>query len=149
DVASALIKSIRGSDVDAALHYLARMVEAGEDPRFIARRLMILASEDIGQADPSALDTAVRSAQPVAKIGFPEARITLEQAVIALSLAPKSNAAIIAIDAAIGDVRAGKAGPVPPALRDAHYAGAKTLGHGHDYLYAHDDPRGVVGQQYA
>lgn len=149
DVTSALIKSIRGSDVDAALHYLARMVEAGEDPRFIARRLMILASEDIGQADPSALDTAVNAAHAVAMIGFPEARITLAQAVIALSLAPKSNAVIKAIDAAIADVRAGKAGAVPPALRDAHYAGAKKLGHGHDYLYAHDDPRGVVGQQHA
>ena len=149
DVISAFIKSIRGSDVDAALHYLARMIEAGEDPRFIARRLMILASEDIGLADPTALTTAVAAAQAVAMIGFPEARITLSQAVIALATAPKSNAAYLAIDAAIADVRAGKVGAVPPALRDAHYAGAKKLGHGHDYLYAHSDPRGVVGQQYA
>ncbi|MEJ7635704.1 replication-associated recombination protein A [Aeromicrobium sp.] len=149
DVISAFIKSIRGSDVDAALHYLARMIEAGEDPRFIARRLMILASEDIGLADPTALTTAVAAAQAVAMIGFPEARITLSQAVIALATAPKSNAAYKAIDAAIADVRAGKIGAVPPALRDAHYAGAKKIGHGHDYLYAHSDPRGVVGQQYA
>ena len=149
DVISAFIKSMRGSDVDAALHYLARMIEAGEDPRFIARRLMILASEDIGMADPTALPTAVAAAEAVAMIGFPEARITLAQAVIALSLAPKSNAVYMAIDAAIADVRAGKTGAVPPALRDAHYAGAKKLGHGHDYLYAHNDIRGVVGQQYA
>lgn len=149
DVTSALIKSIRGSDVDAALHYLARMVEAGEDPRFIARRLMILASEDIGMADPTALPTAVAAAQAVALIGFPEARLTLAQAVIALSLAPKSNAVIKAIEAAQADVRAGKIGPVPPALRDAHYSGAKKLGHGHDYKYAHDDPRGVATQQHA
>jgi putative ATPase len=149
DVISAFIKSIRGSDVDASLHYLARMIEAGEDPRFIARRLMILASEDIGMADPSALQTAVAAAEAVAMIGFPEARITLAQAVIALATAPKSNSVIVAIDAALADVRAGKVGTVPPALRDAHYSGAKKLGHGHDYLYAHSDPRGVVGQQYA
>ena len=149
DVISAFIKSIRGSDVDASLHYLARMIEAGEDPRFIARRLMILASEDIGLADPTALTTAVAAAQAVALIGFPEARLTLAQAVIALATAPKSNAVIRAIDAAQADVQAGKIGAVPPALRDAHYAGAKKLGHGHDYLYAHSDPRGVVGQQYA
>ncbi len=149
DVISAFIKSIRGSDVDASLHYLARMIEAGEDSRFIARRLMILASEDIGMADPSALQTAVAAAEAVAMIGFPEARITLAQAVIALATAPKSNAVIVAIDAALADVRAGKVGTVPPALRDAHYSGAKKLGHGHDYLYAHSDPRGVVGQQYS
>ncbi len=149
DVISAFIKSIRGSDVDAALHYLARMIEAGEDSRFIARRLMILASEDIGMADPSALQTAVAAAEAVAMIGFPEARIVLAQAVIALATAPKSNAVYMAIDAALADVRAGKVGAVPPALRDAHYSGAKKLGHGHDYLYAHGDPRGVVGQQYA
>jgi len=149
DVISAFIKSIRGSDVDASLHYLARMIEAGEDPRFIARRLMILASEDIGMADSTALTTAVAAAEAVAMIGFPEARITLAQAVIALATAPKSNAVIVAIDAALADVRAGKVGTVPPALRDAHYSGAKKLGHGHDYLYAHSDPRGVVGQQYA
>ncbi len=149
DVISAFIKSIRGSDVDAALHYLARMVEAGEDPKFIARRLMISASEDIGLADPTALPIAVAAAQAVAMIGFPEARITLAHAVIALATAPKSNAAYAAIGAAIADVQAGKVGPVPPALRDAHYAGAKKLGRGHDYLYSHDDARGVVGQQYA
>lgn len=149
DVASALIKSIRGSDVDAALHYLARMIEAGEDPRFIARRLIISASEDVGMADPTALPTVVAAAEAVAMIGLPEGRIPLAQAVVHLALAPKSNAAYVAIDAAIADVRAGKAGAVPPALRDAHYAGAKKLGHGHDYRYAHSDPRGVVGQQYA
>nr|WP_083788975.1 replication-associated recombination protein A [Aeromicrobium marinum] len=149
DVTSAFIKSIRGSDVDAALHYLARMIEAGEDARFVARRLMIHASEDIGMADPTALPVAVATAQAVAMIGFPEARIPLAQAVIHLATAPKSNAVITAIDAALADVRSGKVGAVPPALRDAHYAGAKKLGHGHDYRYAHDDPRGVVPQQYA
>ena len=149
DVTSALIKSIRGSDVDAALHYLARMVEAGEDPRFLARRLVILASEDIGLADPTALQTAVAAAQAVSLVGLPEARINLAQAVIALSLAPKSNAVITAIGAAAQDVRDGRIGAVPPALRDAHYPGATRLGHGHDYRYVHDDPRGVVAQQYA
>ncbi|HLR84107.1 MAG TPA: replication-associated recombination protein A, partial [Nocardioidaceae bacterium] len=136
-------------DVDAALHYLARMAEAGEDPRFIARRLMILASEDIGMADPTALPMAVATAQAVAMIGFPEASITLAHAVIALSLAPKSNSVVRAIGAASRDVRDGKAGAVPPALRDAHYAGAKKLGHGHDYKYAHDEPMGIAAQQYA
>jgi putative ATPase len=149
DVTSALIKSIRGSDADAALHYLARMVEAGEDPRFLARRLVILASEDIGLADPTALQTAVAAAQAVQLIGWPEAQITLAHAVIALALAPKSNSVVKAIAAAGGDVRAGLIGPVPPQLRDAHYAGAKRLGHGTSYAYAHDDPRGVVEQQYA
>ncbi|QNE22702.1 replication-associated recombination protein A [Kribbella qitaiheensis] len=149
DVASALIKSIRGSDVDAAMHYLARMVEAGEDPRFIARRLVISASEDIGMGDPTALGVAVAAADAVQLIGMPEARINLAQAVVALALAPKSNAVIMAIDAAIADVRAGKVGPVPPHLRDAHYAGAKKIGHGKTYQYSHNDPRGVVPQQYA
>ncbi|WP_311765303.1 replication-associated recombination protein A [Streptomyces zingiberis] len=149
DVASALIKSIRGSDADAALHYLARMIEAGEDPRFIARRLMISASEDIGLADPTALQTAVAAAQAVALIGFPEARITLGQAVIALALAPKSNAAYLAVDAALADVRAGLAGPVPPHLRDSHYQGARALGHAEGYVYPHDLPGGVAAQQYA
>jgi putative ATPase len=149
DVTSALIKSIRGSDADAALHYLARMAEAGEDPRFLARRLVILASEDIGLADPSALQTAVAAAQAVGLIGWPEAQITLAQAVLALALAPKSNSVVKAISAAVGDVKAGLAGPVPPHLRDAHYAGSKKLGHGTSYSYAHDDPRGVVQQQYA
>jgi len=149
DVTSALIKSIRGSDVDAALHYLARMVEAGEDPRFIARRLVILASEDIGMADSSALTTAVAAADAVQLIGMPEAQINLAHAVIALSLAPKSNAVITALGAAAADVKAGKVGPVPPHLRDAHYSGAKKIGHGTTYKYAHDDPRGVAPQQYA
>ncbi|KNB49847.1 replication-associated recombination protein A [Streptomyces caatingaensis] len=149
DVASALIKSIRGSDVDATLHYLARMIEAGEDPRFIARRLMISASEDIGLADPTALATAVAGAQAVAMIGFPEARITLSQVAIALALAPKSNAAYLAIDAALADVRAGLAGPVPAHLRDGHYKGAEKLGHGQGYVYPHDLPGGIAAQQYA
>jgi putative ATPase len=149
DVASAFIKSIRGSDVDAGLHYLARMIEAGEDPRFIARRLVILASEDIGMADPTALPLAVAAHQAVAFIGFPEAGLTLAQAVIALATAPKSNAVTTAIGAALGDVRAGLAGPVPSHLRDSHYAGAKKIAHGQGYVYPHDDPAGVVAQQYA
>lgn len=148
DVASALIKSIRGSDADAALHYLARMVQAGEDPRFIARRLVILASEDIGMADPTALQTAVAAMHAVAQIGLPEARLTLAQAVIHLSLAPKSNAVIAAIDAAQSDVRDGRGGPVPAHLRDGHYAAATRFGHGIGYRYPHDDPAGVVAQQY-
>ncbi|MEU6347138.1 replication-associated recombination protein A [Streptomyces sp. NPDC046977] len=149
DVASALIKSIRGSDVDAALHYLARMIEAGEDPRFIARRLMISASEDIGLADPTALQTAVAAAQAVAMIGFPEAALTLSHATIALALAPKSNSATTAIGAALADVRAGKTGPIPAHLRDSHYKGAAKLGHGKGYLYPHDLPGGIAAQQYA
>ncbi|UGQ13088.1 replication-associated recombination protein A [Yinghuangia sp. ASG 101] len=149
DVASALIKSIRGSDVDATLHYLARMIDAGEDPRFIARRLMISASEDIGLADPTALQTAVAAAQAVALIGFPEAQLTLAHAAIALALAPKSNAATLAIGAALADVRAGLAGPVPPHLRDGHYNGAAKLGHAQGYVYPHDVPGGVARQQYA
>ncbi|RZT11895.1 recombination protein MgsA [Kribbella sp. VKM Ac-2569] len=149
DVTSAMIKSIRGSDVDAAMHYLARMVEAGEDPRFIARRLVISASEDIGMGDPTALGVAIAAAEAVQLIGMPEARINLAQAVVALALAPKSNAVIMAVDAAIADVKAGKVGPVPPHLRDAHYAGAKKIGHGSSYQYSHDDPRGVLPQQYA
>ncbi len=148
DVISAFIKSVRGSDVDAALHYLARMMEAGEDPRFIARRLVILASEDIGLADPTALTTAVAAAQAVQLIGMPEARLNLAQAVIALTVAPKSNAVITAIDAASADVRAGKIGTVPAHLRDAHYGGSKKLGHGTGYSYAHDAPFGVATQQY-
>lgn len=148
DVISAFIKSVRGSDVDAALHYLARMIEAGEDPRFIARRLMILASEDIGLADPTALQTAVAAAQTVALIGFPEARITLAQATIQLCLAPKSNSAYLAIDAAIADLHAGKIGEVPAPLRDSHYARAGDLGHGVGYTYPHDLTDGVASQQY-
>ena len=148
DVISAFIKSVRGSDVDAALHYLARMMEAGEDPRFIARRLVILASEDIGLAAPSVLQTCVAAAQAVQLIGMPEARLNLAQATIAAALAPKSNAVITAIDAALADVRAGRIGQVPAHLRDAHYAGAKKLGHGKGYLYAHNQPHGVARQQY-
>ncbi|EPD30444.1 replication-associated recombination protein A [Gleimia europaea] len=148
DVTSAFIKSMRGSDVDAAIHYLARMLEAGEDPRFIARRIMICASEDVGMADPTALQTAVACAQGVQMIGMPEARILLSQAVIAIATAPKSNAAYLAVDRAISDVRAGKCGPVPKHLRDAHYAGAKKLGHGNGYVYAHDEPYAIAAQQY-
>jgi putative ATPase len=149
DVASAFIKSLRGSDVDAAMHYLARMVVAGEDPRFIARRLVIFASEDVGMADPTALQTATAAATAVERIGMPEARINLAQAVVHLATAPKSNAVILAVDEAIADVRRGKIGPVPPDLRDAHYKGAGDLGHGTAYVYPHDDPRGVVPQRYA
>ncbi|MFC3687358.1 replication-associated recombination protein A [Aquipuribacter hungaricus] len=148
DVASALIKSVRGSDVDAALHYLARMLEAGEDPRFVARRLMVSASEDVGMADPTALLTAVAAAQSVAMIGMPEARIVLAQAVVHLATAPKSNASYLAVDAAVADLRAGRGGQVPAHLRDAHYAGAGRLGHGQGYRYSHDEPHGVAEQQY-
>lgn len=148
DVISAFIKSIRGSDPDAAIHYLARMIEAGEDPRFIARRLMVHAAEDIGMADPQALPIAVAAAEATQLIGLPEARIPLAEATIYLATAPKSNAVISAIDAAITDVRAGKFGRVPPPLRDAHYPGAKRLGHGKGYKYPHNDPLGVVRQQH-
>jgi len=149
DVISAFIKSIRGSDADAALHYLARMIEAGEDPRFIARRLIVHASEDVGMADPSALQTAVAAAQAVEFVGLPEARINLAQAVIHLSIAPKSNAVVRAINAAQADVQAGLAGPVPVHLRDSSYYGAKRLGHGRGYRYPHDYPEGVIPQGYA
>jgi putative ATPase len=149
DVISAFIKSIRGSDADAALHYLARMIEAGEDPRFIARRLIVHASEDVGMADPTALQTAVAAAQAVEFVGLPEARINLAQAVIHLALAPKSNAVVKAIGAAQADVRAGLIGAVPAHLRDAHYAGAERLGHGAGYVYPHDTPDGIVAQRYA
>ena len=149
DVISAFIKSIRGSDADAALHYLARMIEAGEDPRFIARRLIVHASEDVGMADPTALQTAVAAAHAVEFVGLPEARINLAQAVIHLALAPKSNAVVKAIGAAQADVRGGLIGPVPAHLRDAHYAGAKRLGHGDGYVYPHDLPEGIVAQQFA
>ena len=148
DVISAFIKSMRGSDVDAALHYLARMIEAGEDPRFIARRLVIFASEDVGMADPSALQTAVAAAQALEMIGLPEAAINLAHAVIHVSLAPKSNAVIKALGAAQGDVQRGLTGTVPPHLRDAHYEGSKKLGHT-GYRYPHDHPGRVVAQQYA
>jgi putative ATPase len=148
DVVSAFIKSIRGSDVDAALHYLARMVAAGEDPRFIARRLVISAAEDVGMADPSALQTAVAAAQAVQLIGMPEGRIVLAEAVVHLATAPKSNRAYAGIGAALADVSAGRIGTVPNHLRDAHYAGAKDLGHGKGYVYSHDEPQGVAAQQY-
>jgi putative ATPase len=148
DVISAYIKSMRGSDVDAALHYLARMLTAGEDPRFVARRLVILASEDIGMADPTALLTAVAAAQTVALIGMPEAQLTLAHATIHLATAPKSNAVTTALGAAMSDVKAGKAGLVPAHLRDGHYSGAAALGNAQGYVYPHDDPDGVVPQQY-
>lgn len=148
DVVSAFIKSMRGSDADAAVHYLARMLEGGEDPRFVARRIMILASEDIGLADPQALQVATAAAQSVALVGMPEARIILSQAVIYCALAPKSNAAYNAINRAIADVRAGASGQVPVHLRDGHYAGAKQFGHGVGYIYAHDEPGHVAAQQY-
>jgi putative ATPase len=148
DVVSAFIKSIRGSDPDAALHYLARMLEAGEDPRFVARRLMIAASEDIGMAEPSVLQTAVAAAQAVAMIGMPEAGIILAHATIHAALAPKSNAVVVGLGAATADVKAGGIGRVPPHLRDGHYHGAATLGHGRGYVYPHDVPGGVAEQQY-
>ncbi|SON63585.1 putative AAA domain-containing protein [Mycobacterium simulans] len=148
DVVSAFIKSVRGSDVDAALHYLARMLVAGEDPRFIARRLMILASEDVGMADPTALQTAVAAAQTVQLIGMPEAQLTLAHATVHLATAPKSNAVTTALGAAMNDIKAGKAGLVPAHLRDGHYSGAAALGNAQGYKYSHDDPDGVVAQQY-
>ncbi|MCQ1953254.1 replication-associated recombination protein A [Arthrobacter sp. zg-Y238] len=149
DITSAFIKSLRGSDVDAALHYLARMLESGEDPRFISRRLIISASEDVGMADPTALQTAVAAAQAVQLIGMPEGRIILAEAVVHIATAPKSNAAYNGINAAIADVRAGRGQGVPSHLRDAHYPGAKQLGHGKGYVYSHDSPHGVARQQYA
>jgi putative ATPase len=148
DVISAFIKSIRGSDADAALHYLARMIEAGEDPRFIARRVIISAAEDVGLADPQALVIASAAADAVQFIGMPEGRIPLAEAVVYLATAPKSNAAYVGIDRAIADVRAGKIGRVPKAMRDAHYSGAKKLGHGKGYIYTHDTDIGVAEQQY-
>ncbi len=148
DVISAFIKSVRGSDPDAAIHYLARMIEAGEDPRFIARRLVISAAEDIGMADPQALQIAVAAADAVAFIGMPEGRIPLAEATVYLATTAKSNAAYNAINAAIADVRAGGFGRVPMHLRDAHYPGAKRLGHGKGYKYAHDSDIGIVTQQY-
>ena len=148
DVISAFIKSVRGSDADAAVHYLARMLEAGEDPRFIARRLIILASEDIGLADPTALPLAVAAAEAVAMIGMPEGRIPLSEVTIYLALAPKSNSAYLAINAALEDVRAGVIGEVPKPLRGSNYAGAKSTGAGLGYVYPHDDARAIVEQDY-
>ncbi|WP_425473899.1 replication-associated recombination protein A [Saccharothrix saharensis] len=148
DVTSAFIKSIRGSDVDAALHYLARMIEAGEDPRFIARRLVIHASEDVGMADPTALQTCVAAAQAVQLIGLPECALNLAQATVHLATAPKSNAVTTAIGEAMADVRKGAIGSVPAHLRDGHYAGAAKLGNAQGYRYPHDVPEGVLTQQY-
>jgi putative ATPase len=148
DVISAFIKSMRGSDVDASLHYLARMVAAGEDPRFIARRIVIAAAEDVGMADPTALQTAVAAAQAVALIGMPEGRIVLAEAVVHVATAPKSNAAYVGIGRALEDVQAGRAGVVPAHLRDAHYAGAERLGHGAGYVFSHDEPHGIARQEY-
>ncbi len=148
DVISAFIKSIRGSDADAAIHYLARMIESGEDPRFIARRLIISASEDIGLASPQALEIAVAAADAVALIGMPEGRIPLAEATIFLAMAPKSNAAYSAINSAIEDIRSGKIGQIPIHLRDGSYPGASRLGHGKGYKYAHNEPHAVAKQQY-
>lgn len=149
DVTSAFIKSMRGSDVDAALHYLARMLVAGEDPRFVARRMVIFASEDVGMADPTALATAAAAAHAVEYVGMPEVQLNLAHAVVHLATAPKSNAVTTAIAAAVSDVRGGRGGPVPRHLRDAHHPGSRGLGHGVGYRYPHDDPRGVVPAQYA
>jgi putative ATPase len=148
DVLSAFIKSIRGSDPDAGLYWLARMLEAGEDPRLVARRLVILASEDIGMADPQSLLVADAAARAVEFVGMPEARLNLAQVVIHLALAPKSNSVIAGIGAAIEDVRDRPAGAVPVHLRDASYPGARKLGHGEGYVYPHDAPAGWVPQQY-
>jgi putative ATPase len=148
DVTSAFIKSMRGSDPDAALHWLARMLVAGEDPRFIARRIVIFASEDIGMADPQALLVATAAAQAVQSVGLPEAQLNLAQAVVHLATAPKSNSVTTALGAAMADVRAGRGGAVPASLRDSHYPGSRGLGHGAGYRYPHDDPKGVVRQQY-
>ncbi len=148
DSISALIKSIRGSDPDAALYWLARMLEGGEDVRFLARRIVILASEDVGNADPAALPLAVAAAQACELVGLPECQLTLAQAVIYLACAPKSNAATVGISEARQDVRQGRTLPVPVHLRDSHYPGAQRLGHGEGYLYAHDQPEGVASQDY-
>ena len=148
DVISAFIKSIRGSDPQAAVHYLARMLEAGEDARFIARRLVILASEDVGEADPMGLVVATSAAHAVEYVGLPEAQLNLAQAVVHLATAPKSNRSAAAIWQARADVQKGVGGEVPVHLRDAHYRSAHSLGHGVGYEYPHDDPRGWVRQQY-
>jgi putative ATPase len=148
DVISAFIKSIRGSDPDAALHYLARMLHAGEDPRFIARRLMILASEDIGLAASQVLLTAVAAAQSVQLVGMPEAQIILAHATLEAALAPKSNSVVNSIGAAMSDVQQGRVGNVPMHLRDSHYPGASKLGHGANYVYPHDEKSGVAQQSY-
>ena len=148
DVISAFIKSMRGSDPDATMHYLARMIAAGEDPRYIARRIVIHAAEDVGLADPTVLSTAVAAQQAVAMIGMPESGLILAEAALAVATAPKSNAVTVALNESLADVSAGKASAVPAHLRDAHYAGAEGLGHGKGYRYPHDFPHAVVGQQY-
>jgi putative ATPase len=148
DAASALIKSMRGSDPDAAVYWVARMLEAGEDPRFVARRIAILASEDIGNADPQAIQVAAAAFDIVEKIGMPEARITLSQAAIYMATAPKSNASYVAINQAMADVREGRTLPVPKHLKDTHYQGSARLGHGKGYQYAHDFEGGHVEQDY-
>lgn len=148
DTASALIKSIRGSDVDASIYWLAKMLEGGEDIRFITRRLIISASEDIGNADPHALTIAVSAMQACEMIGLPECQLTLSQTVAYLACAPKSNAATVAIGEARADIREGRVQPVPTHLRDAHYGGAKDLGHGEGYQYAHNAPDGIAAQSY-
>jgi putative ATPase len=148
DVASALIKSMRGSDPNAAVYWVARMLAAGEDPRFIARRIAILASEDIGNADPQAIQVAAAAFEIVERIGMPEAQLTLAQAAIYMATAPKSNACTLAISAAMKDVKEGRTIPVPKHLKDSHYAGAKRLDHGTDYQYPHDHPGGFVEQEY-
>lgn len=148
DTISAFIKSMRGSDVQATVHYLACMIEAGEDPNFIARRIVICAAEDVGLADPQALILANAAAQAAHMVGFPEARIILSEAACYVALAPKSNSAYVAIDAAISDVRHKDCGQVPDHLKDSHYSGASKLGHGKAYKYAHNYPNGYVKQQY-
>jgi len=148
DVTSAFIKSIRGSDPDAGLHWLARLIVAGEDPRFIARRLVILASEDIGMADPTSLLIANAAAHAVEFVGLPEAQLNLAHAVVHLATAPKSNRVTVALGKAMEDVQSRAAGPVPPHLRDAHYKSAEHIGHGVGYVYPHNDPRGWVQQDY-
>ena len=148
DQISALIKSVRGSDPDAGLYWMARMIEGGEDPRFLARRLVILASEDIGLADPQALLIAEAAARAVEYVGLPEAALNLAEAVIYLARAPKSNSVIVALGRAQDDVRSGAPQEVPAHLRDSHYKAAESLGHGQGYVYPHDDPSGVVAQQY-
>ena len=148
DVVSAFIKSVRGSDPDAGLYWLARMLGSGEDPRFVARRLVILASEDVGMADPTSLLVATAAASAVELVGLPEAQLNLAQAVVHLAQAPKSNRVATALWAAMEDVRTRPKGPVPAHLRDAHYKGAASIGHGRGYAYPHDDPRGWVAQGY-
>jgi putative ATPase len=148
DTISAFIKSMRGSDADAALYWLAKMIHAGEDPRFIARRIVICAAEDVGLADPMALVLANTALQVAEFVGWPEARIPLAEATVYIATANKSNSAYLAIDAALEDVRSGRTLPVPGHLRDTHYAGAERLGHGQGYEYAHDHPEHFVAQDY-